>query len=124
MTEIQRSETHVRIRLETDEDVWFWERRFNVFDFLDVFPSESIAPAAEGDAPSPRAPVQLTVNTDAGFAFETDIVRGGFYLRSQSHGTRKWMSARNIRAGDTIVIERTGGTTFSLSKESPSGAEQ
>ncbi|GAB4326905.1 MAG: hypothetical protein Kow0074_21880 [Candidatus Zixiibacteriota bacterium] len=119
MTDIQKTDTSVRIRLDSDEDVWFWERRFNVFDFLELFPMEAVTPFADSDTTPPRAPVQLTITTDADFTFETDIVRGGFYWRNQSHGTRKWMTKRRVRAGDTIVIERLADTEYLLRKESP-----
>ncbi|MBD3297570.1 MAG: hypothetical protein GF341_02865 [candidate division Zixibacteria bacterium] len=118
MTDIQQSEHQVRIRLDSDEDVWFWERRFNVFDFLELFPMDAVTPPSEPDEKPPHAPVQLTINTDADFSFETDIVRGGFYWRNQSHGTRKWMAKRHVTAGDSIVIERTGDTVYFLRKES------
>lgn len=118
MTEIRKTDNSVRIRLDSDEDVWFWERRFNVFDFLELFPMEAVSPAADPDTPPPQAAVQLTVVTDAGFSFETDIVRGGFYWRNQSHGTRKWMTKRGVRAGDTIVIERLADSEYMLRRES------
>lgn len=121
MSHVDKTETSVEIHLDSDEDVWFWQRRFNVFDFMEIFPATAIAPAvAEGQTP-PVASTPLTFDTDADFQFESDIVRGGFYLRNQSHGTRKWMTARKVSAGDTIVIERTGETTYRLSKQQTEG---
>lgn len=106
----------VRIHLETPEDVWFWQRRFHVFDFLELFPAGAIsATASEGENPPPAA-ILLTFDTDAGFSFASDIVRGGFYLRNQSQGTRKWMAARNVAAGDAILITRVDERHFQLSK--------
>ena len=119
MSKIDISESTVCIHLESDEDVWFWERRFNVFDFLEIFPATAIAPSAAEDQTPPAASIQLTFETDAGFKFESDIVRDGFFLRNQSHGTRKWMSTREVSAGDTIAIERLDETTYRLSKQSP-----
>ncbi|MBI3872782.1 MAG: hypothetical protein HY304_06875 [candidate division Zixibacteria bacterium] len=43
-------------------------------------------------------------------------MRGGFYLRNQSQGTRKWMAARNVAAGDAILITRIDERHFQLSK--------
>jgi hypothetical protein len=109
-------ENHIRIHLESPEDVWFWERRFNVFDFLELFPESAITePVPDTHVPPPAA-TQLSFETDAGFVFTTDIVRGGFYLRNQTQGTRKWMAARQVQAGDTIEIRRVDETHYRLSK--------
>lgn len=106
----------VRILLESQEDIWFWERRFNVFDFLELFPPDAITePVPDAHVPAP-ASAQLTFETDAGFTFQTDIIRGGFYLRSQTQGTRKWIAASGLKPGDSIQITRLGPTTFRLSK--------
>jgi hypothetical protein len=109
-------EDFVQIHLESPEDVWFWERRFNVFDFLELFPEGAITEPVPDTHVPPPAPTQLTVETDAGFSFQTDIVRGGFYLRNQTQGTRRWMAARQLRAGDTIEIRRIDETHYRLSK--------
>lgn len=106
----------VRIHLETQEDIWFWERRFNVFDFLELFPAEAITEAVpEGHVPSP-AEVQLTFETDTGFSFQTDIIRGGFYLRNQTQGTRRWIAAASLKPGDSIEIARLASDTFRVAK--------
>ena len=106
----------VRIRLESQEDIWFWERRFNVFDFLELFPADAITESVpDGHVPPPAA-VQLNFQTDAGFAFQSDIIRGGFYLRNQTQGTRKWIAASALRPGDSIEIERFESNNFRLSK--------
>ncbi len=116
MSQTTVAEDHVLIHLESPEDVWFWERRFNVFDFLELFPEGAITePVPDTHVPSP-ATTQLTFETDAGFAFQTDIVRGGFYLRNQTQGTRKWMASRQIQSGDTIEIRRVDETRYRLSK--------
>lgn len=106
----------VQILLESQEDIWFWERRFNVFDFLELFPPGAITEAVpETHVPAP-APVQLTFETDAGFSFQTDIVRGGFYLRNQTQGTRKWIAASSLKPGDSIEIMRVDPTSFRLGR--------
>jgi hypothetical protein len=106
----------VRVLLETQEDIWFWERRFNVFDFLEFFPIESISDAVPETHVPPPAEVQLTFETDCGFSFQTDIIRGGFYLRNQTQGTRKWMAASSPKPGDSIEIVRLESARFRLSK--------
>lgn len=106
----------VRILLETQEDIWFWERRFNVFDFLEIFPTESITePVPDTHVPAP-ASVQLTFETDAGFSFNTDIIRGGFYMRNQTQGTRKWIAASSLKPGDSIEIIRLETARYRLHK--------
>jgi hypothetical protein len=106
----------VRILLETQEDIWFWERRFNVFDFLEFFPNESITDSVPEAHVPPPAEVQLTFETDCGFSFQTDIIRGGFYLRNQTQGTRKWIAAASLKPGDSIEISRLESARFRLSK--------
>ena len=127
MAQMTKSESAVRILLETAEDVWFWERRFNVFDYLEFFPADAITEAVpETHVPPPvadprqGAAVMLTIETDAGFSFQTDIVRGGYYLRNQTQGTRRWMASRGMKPGDTILITRMGESTYRLSKQSVS----
>ena len=113
---MEKSLSGVRILLESAEDVWFWERRFNVFDFLELFPPDAVSsPAPEGQNSSAAA-VTLTFDTDTGFSFETDIVRGGFYLRNQSQGTRKWMATQEVTVGDTIELSRIDDTHYHLRK--------
>lgn len=104
------------ILLESQEDIWFWERRFNVFDFLELFPPETITESVPETHVPPPAQLQLTFETDAGFSFQSDIVRGGFYLRNQTQGTRKWMAAAQLKPGDTIEIARISSSAFRLSK--------
>lgn len=106
----------VRILLESQEDIWFWERRFNVFDFLELFPQDAITDSVpDGHVPAP-ATTQIIFDTDAGFTFHTDIIRGGFYLRNQTQGTRKWIASSALKPGDSIEIVRVDPTTFRLSK--------
>ncbi len=106
----------VRILLESQEDIWFWERRFNVFDFLELFPQDAITDSVpEGHVPAP-ATTQIIFETDAGFAFQTDIIRGGFYLRNQTQGTRKWIASAELKPGDSIELARINPSSFRLSK--------
>jgi hypothetical protein len=106
----------VRILLESQEDIWFWERRFNVFDFLELFPPDAITEAVPDTHVPPPASVQLSFETDAGFSFQTDIVRGGFYLRNQTQGTRKWVALTPLKPGDSISIAKIESASFRLSR--------
>lgn len=116
MAKLRVTHDAARILLETQEDIWFWERRFNVFDFLELFPPDAITDAVPDTHVPPPAAAQLTFETDAGFSFDTDIVRGGFYLRNQTQGTRKWMAGAQWKPGDTVEILRLEPTRFRLSK--------
>jgi len=116
MVKITIQSDSVRILFETQEDIWFWERRFNVFDFLELFPPDAITETVPDTHVPPPASVQLTFETDADFSFQTDIVRGGFYFRNQTQGTRRWIAASSLKPGDSIEIIRIEPTTFRLSK--------
>ncbi len=116
MARIRIDGESAHILMEAQEDVWFWERRFNVFDFLEIFPPEAITePVPETHVPPP-AVMQLTFETDAGFTFQSDIVRGGFYLRNQTQGTRKWMAVAQVKPSDTIEIRRLEPSRYRLRK--------
>lgn len=117
MARIKVTEDAVRITLDSREDIWFWERRFNVFDFLEFFPIEAVAESQPEGGMSKRGMI-LNFATDAGFEFTSDIVRDGFFLRNQSHGTRRWMNEAKPQPGDTIVIEKTDVSHYRLCKDS------
>jgi hypothetical protein len=116
VTKITLKNDSVRILLESQEDIWFWERRFNVFDFLELFPPGAITEAVPDTHVPPPASIQLTFETDAGCSFQTDIVRGGFYLRNQTQGTRKWTALSTLKPGDSIEISRIESASFRLSR--------
>jgi len=94
----------------TEENLWFLERYLNVFDFLELFPLESVS-KADG---SPGARVKL--QTDLGFIIESDIDRAKMQLRNRSklHGWTRFTSEHSLRVGDTIRITRTGEYTLDL----------
>lgn len=119
MAKIETSESQVCILLETQEDVWFWDRRFNLFDCLEFFPSDAISGPTQ-DGVTPIAKLSLRFETDAGFDFSSDIVRDGYFLRNQSHGTRKWMNEMKPGPGDSIVITKIDETHYRLTKMSGS----
>jgi hypothetical protein len=58
--------------------------------------------------------VLIHPDTDAGFDFGTDTVRGEFTLRNQAQGTRRWMVQHDIRTGDRITITRIDRMTCQL----------
>ncbi|MBC8043525.1 MAG: hypothetical protein IAF08_08770 [Rhizobacter sp.] len=104
-----------KFEVKSQEDVWFYEKQLNLFDVLDFFPPDAIE-SKTGEHGKP-----LTIETDLGWSFDTDIERGKFCFRKKSKssdGTGKWVQASGLKAGDRIVIEKTGDRTYRLSKES------
>jgi hypothetical protein len=97
--------------LVTEESLWFLERYLNVFDFLELFPLDTVS-KADG---SPGIPIKL--HTDLGFSIESDVDRSKMQLRNRSklHGWTRFTSEHNLRVGDTIRIEKTGERDFSVS---------
>ena len=62
----------------------------------------------------------ITIETDLGFDFETDIQYGTWMFRPRSPkqpGMMRWCRERGLEAGDTIVFEKTGERTYRLSLE-------
>jgi len=114
-------ENDVRTIPVTKENIWFLQKQFNVFNFLDFFPEDSIGAASENE--NKNLPYQvhyLIIKTDAGFSFETDIPKGKFIIRQSAksrNGTGKWMIDREIKPGDTICLKRTGEYEYYLYKQ-------
>jgi hypothetical protein len=64
----------------------------------------------------------VTIETDLGWSFETDIQYGSWIFRARSPakpGMMKWCRDRALAPGDTIVFERTGERTYALRLERP-----
>jgi len=110
-----------RIPVRTPEDVWtFTERNVPLWDILEFFPRDAIGPRGPKDAPRPYEVKPITIETDLGWSFETDIQYGTWVFRPRSPkqpGMMKWCKERELRAGDTIVFEKTGDRTFRLKAE-------
>ena len=109
----------------TADNVWFLRKQINLFDILDFFPEDALGAPVEADNGTLPSPVRyLTIDTDAGFSFETDIPRDKFIFRQQARtrpGTGKWAEDRDLRPGDTVCIEKLGDHHFYLYKEAGSG---
>ncbi len=95
----------------TSENLWFLERYLNVFDFLELFPLETVS-NSDG---SPGQPVKL--QTDLGFILESDIDRAKMQLRNRSklHGWMRFTTEHALAPGDIIRIERLSPQEFRLS---------
>jgi hypothetical protein len=98
----------------TPENVWFLERYLSVFDFVEFFPRDALAPEGARGVP-------VVLKTDLGFEIESDIERGKLQLRNRSkhRGWTRWTKEKGLAAGDRIVIERLGEREYQLSLERP-----
>jgi hypothetical protein len=103
------------------EDVWtFTERNVSLWDLLDFFPDDAVGPRGPGDAPRPYEVKPVTVETDLGWAFESDIQFGTWVFRPRSPklpGMMRWCRERGLEEGDTIVLERLGDRRYRLALE-------
>ena len=110
-----------RIPIRTREDLWtFTERNVPLWDILDFFPPDSVGPRGPKDAPRPYEVKPVTIETDLGFAFETDIQFGAWIFRPRSPkqpGMMKWCRERGLEPGDTIVFERLDERRYRLALE-------
>jgi hypothetical protein len=101
-----------------DEDVWtFTQRNVPLWDILDLFPPDAIGPRGPGDAPRPYEVRPITIETDLGWSFETDIQFGTWVFRPRSParpGLMKWCRERGIAAGDALVFDKLDERRFGL----------
>ena len=100
-------------------DVWtFTERNVPLWDLLDFFPKDVIGPRGPKDPPPAYEVKPITIETDLGWSFETDIQYGSWIFRPRSPtkpGMMKWCRERGIEAGDEIVFEKRDERLFGLS---------
>lgn len=110
-----------RIPVRSAEDVWtFTQRNVPLWDVLEFFPPDAIGPRGPADAPRPYEVVPITVETDLGWSFETDIQYGTWVFRPRSPkqpGMMKWCRERELRPGDTIVFDRIEPRRFTVRLE-------
>jgi len=108
----------IRVR---PEDVWtFTRRNVPLWDILDFFPTDAVGPRGPGDAPRPYDVHPITIETDLGWSFETDIQFGTWVFRPRSPnqpGMMKWCRERGLGAGDELVFEKLGDRRFTLRLE-------
>jgi hypothetical protein len=107
------------------EDVWtFTERNVSLWDLLDFFPPNAVGPRGPGDAPRPYQVRPVTIETDLGWSFETDIQFGTWVFRPRSPkqpGMMRWCRERGLAAGDALEFERLGDRRYRLSLEKGGG---
>ena len=107
-----------RIPVRTKEDLWtFTERNVPLWDILEFFPPDAVGPRGPKDPPRPYDVKPVTIETDLGFTFETDIQFGAWIFRPRSPkqpGMMRWCRERGLEVGDTIVFERLGERAYRL----------
>lgn len=107
------------------EDLWtFTQRNVPLWDILDFFPADAIGPRGPKDPPRPHEVKPVTIETDLGWSFDTDIQYGTWVFRPRAlrePGMMKWCRERGIEEGDALVFERTGERTYRLRLEKGTG---
>jgi hypothetical protein len=115
----------VRIPVRTAEDVWtFTRRNVPLWDVLEFFPRDAVGPRGPSDAPRPYTVRPITLETDLGWSFDTDIQFGSWVFRPRSPkqpGMMMWCQARGLAPGDSIVFERLAERRFALRLEKAGG---
>lgn len=102
----------------TKENVWFLERTFSVFDILEFFPPDCFGEPNESD--NSEAVKYLTIETDLGFSFQTDIPKNKISLRTKSKtvfGPNRWVLESNLQDGDNICFKKIEDYKYFLSVE-------
>jgi hypothetical protein len=115
-----------RIPVRSPEDVWtFTQRNVPLWDVLECFPPDAIGPRGPADAPRPYAVRPITIETDLGWSFETDIQFGAWVFRPRSPnlpGMMRWCRERGLEPGDTIVLEPVSDRAWRLRLEKAAAA--
>jgi hypothetical protein len=110
-----------RVPVRTREDVWaFTQRNLSLWDLLDFFPPDAVGPRGPRDEPRPHEVRPVTIETDLGFAFETDIQYGTWMFRPRpprEPGMMRWCREAGLEPGDTIVFERLAERRYRLTLE-------
>lgn len=112
---------HIRKLPVTERNLWFLERAIPLFDILDFFPPDTLGPPNLGKKLSTaRRGTSLTIETDLGWSFTTDIASDQKIFRNSSRqrGTGRWVREAQLKPGDFIVIEKLSPYHYRLSKES------
>jgi hypothetical protein len=104
----------------TERNIWFLERSIPLFGILSFFPGDSVGPPVGGGNPANGSRTRkLTIDTDQGWSFTTDIVSDAKIFRnsSRNRGSGKWVLEAGLQPGDRIVIEKLEEYRYLLKKE-------
>jgi len=112
------NDTDSRSILVTEKNLWFLERSIPLFGMLEFFPPDCIGSGTSTD----RQARKLTIETDQGWSFSTEIAADSKTFRnsSRNRGTGKWVLKSALQAGDRIVIQKIDSHTYKLRKEARS----
>lgn len=101
----------------TRQNLFYMQRQFSVGDHIKFFPYDAVGAMNPADNYLLNYKVKtLNIETDLGFAIETDIVDKRFVFRNRSHtkGTARYMNGHNIKPGDVIVIEKIDAYNYKM----------
>ena len=116
-----------RIPIRSTQDLWlFTERNVPLWDLLDYFPTDAIGQRGPKDEPRPYEVKPITIETDLGFQFDTDIQFGSWIFRPRSPrepGMMKWCKERGLEVGDSIEFTKLGERRYKLRLEKGTAAE-
>ncbi len=93
----------------TRQNLFMMQRQFSVKDHVDFFPFDVLGAMNPSNNIDKNYRVRtITLHTDAGFDIETDIVEKTFVFRNRSmqKGSTRYMSDKNVKPGDVILIEK------------------
>lgn len=93
----------------TRQNLFMMQRQFSVKDHVDFFPFDVLGAMNPSNNVDKNYRVRtITLHTDAGFDIQTDIVEKTFVFRNRSmqKGSTRYMSDKNIKPGDIIIIEK------------------
>lgn len=105
----------------TERNLWFLERSIPLFDLLDFFPSDSVGPpeVSLGHSDGSKS-TKITIETDQGWTFQTDITSDSkvFRNKSRNRGTGKWVVQAQLSPGDVIILQKISDYKYRLIKQS------
>ncbi len=101
----------------TRQNLFYMQRQFSVADYIKFFPYDAVGAQNPADNVNLNYKVKtINITTDLGFEIETDIVDKRFVFRNRSYtkGTTKYMNDRNVKPGDTIIIEKIDAYNYKM----------
>jgi hypothetical protein len=101
----------------TRQNLFMMQRQFSVKDHVSFFPFDVFGAMNPSNNVDKNYRVRtMVIHTDAGFEIETDIVEKTFVLRNRSmaKGTTRYMSEKNVKPGDVIIIEKISSYEYNM----------
>lgn len=101
----------------TRQNLFMMQRQFSVKDYIDFFPFDVFGAMNPSNNIDKNYRVRtMEIHTDCGFDIETDIVEKTFVFRNRSmqKGTTRYMSEKNVKPGDVIIIEKISAYEYNM----------